>query len=111
VVANLVPTKVAQTATGARYVRAPGADRAVIDEVVGWLHWVDETFSTYRDRCDISRLTRDAVDLDGCAPEVAEVLRRCAELTGETEGYFDCYAEGRLDPVGLCEGMGDRARE
>jgi thiamine biosynthesis lipoprotein len=85
-------------------VRTPGVDRAAIDQVVGWLHWVDRTFSTYKVTSEISRLSRGAIDLDDCAPEVAAVLQRCAELADETDGYFDCRAEGRLDPSGYVKG-------
>jgi thiamine biosynthesis lipoprotein len=85
-------------------VRTPGVDRAVIDEVVSWLHWVDRTFSTYRFDSEINRLGRGVVEVDDCPPEVAHVLRRCAELSGETDGYFDCHARGRLDPSGYVKG-------
>ena len=42
-------------------VRAPGVDHAVIDSVVRWLHWVDETFSTYQPASQISRLARGEI--------------------------------------------------
>jgi thiamine biosynthesis lipoprotein len=85
-------------------VRTPDAGVAAIDEVVAWLHWVDRTFSTYRDTSEISRLDRHAITLDECCPEVVDVLRRCAELADETEGYFDCRGDGRLDPSGYVKG-------
>jgi thiamine biosynthesis lipoprotein len=85
-------------------VRTPDADPAAIDEVVTWLHWVDRTFSTYRETSEISRLDRNAISLDDCSPEVVEVLRRCAELADDTEGYFDCHNDGRLDPSGYVKG-------
>jgi thiamine biosynthesis lipoprotein len=85
-------------------VRTPGADAAVIEEVVTWLHRVDRIFSTYRDTSDISRLGRGDIDIDDCAPEVREVLARCAELRDETDGYFDCRSDGVLDPSGYVKG-------
>jgi len=85
-------------------VRTPGVDRSAIDEAVAWLHWVDRTFSTYQDTSEIARLGRGELDLNECAPEVGAVLARCADLSVETDGYFDCHADGRLDPSGYVKG-------
>lgn len=85
-------------------VRAPGVDHVAVNDVVTWLHWVDATFSTYRTDSQISRLGRGAITLTECAPEVTEVLERCAELGVETNGYFDCQAGGWLDPSGYVRG-------
>lgn len=85
-------------------VREPGVDERALDDAVGWLHLVDATFSTYRPGSDISRLARGELELADCRPEVGEVLRRCAELAGETDGYFSMRARGALDPSGLVKG-------
>jgi thiamine biosynthesis lipoprotein len=76
---------------------------AVVD-VVRWLHWVDDTFSTYKADSQISRLGRGELDLAACVPEVREVLQRCSELEQETDGYFSAYAGGSLDPSGYVKG-------
>ena len=68
------------------------------------MHWVDATFSTYRDDSDISRLGRAELRIDECAPEVAAVLAMCAQATLRTDGYFNAMAGGRLDPSGLVKG-------
>jgi FAD:protein FMN transferase len=70
--------------------------------VFTWLHWVDATFSTYRDDSEIVRLDRG--ELDDPHPHVREVLARCEELRRETGGYFDVRAGGRLDPSGYVKG-------
>ena len=79
-------------------------DDAAVDEVVAWLHRTDATFSTYRPDSDISRLRRGTTTLADCAPDVTEVLDRCAELHEATDGYFDAYADGLLDPSGYVKG-------
>jgi thiamine biosynthesis lipoprotein len=91
-------------------------DQSTIDEAIEaayrWLHWVDATFSTYKDDSEISRLGRGELTLEACAPEVREVLERCEELRRETGGYFDVRAtfDGQLDPSGLVKGWSvDRA--
>jgi thiamine biosynthesis lipoprotein len=84
--------------------RSPGVDGAALNRAIAWLHEVDRTFSTYRPDSDISRLDRREIHLDDCAPPVTEVLRRCRELTEETDGFFTCNVEGRLDPSGYVKG-------
>lgn len=75
-----------------------------VEPAFAWLRWVDETFSTFKDSSEISRLDRGAIALADCAPEVDEVLTRCAALREETGGYFSVRAGGRLDPSGLVKG-------
>ncbi|MCU1689285.1 MAG: thiamine biosynthesis protein [Pseudonocardiales bacterium] len=87
-------------------VRAAGVESADLEEVVDWLHWVDANFSTYRSDSAISRLAAlgRARTADGCREEVRHVLARCEELREATNGYFDAYATGRLDPSGYVKG-------
>jgi thiamine biosynthesis lipoprotein len=84
-------------------VRDDGAG-AALAELLAWLHRVDATFSTYKVDSEISRLGRGGLARDDADPDVREVLARCEELRLETEGYFDAYAAGRLDPSGLVKG-------
>lgn len=85
-------------------VRAPGVDHSVLDSVIAWLHGVDNTFSTYRPDSEINRLRRGEITICQCSPDVRNVLDRCQELSAETNGYFDAYADGTLDPSGLVKG-------
>ncbi len=78
-------------------------DGDVPDEVFDWLHRVDETFSTYKDGSEISRLRRGELDETDASDDVRWVLRRCRELRDETAGYFDIDAVG-LDPSGYVKG-------
>jgi thiamine biosynthesis lipoprotein len=76
--------------------------RSMLDDAFAWLRWVDHTFSTYRPDSQINRLS--CGEKIGLAPEVIEVLGRCAELRGSTEGFFDAHAGGALDPSGYVKG-------
>jgi FAD:protein FMN transferase len=83
-----------------------------VESVFDWFRWVDATFSTYRDESEISRIERGRLDVVDAHPEVRAVLDRCDTLREETDGYFDAYASGRLDPSGLVKGWSvDRAAE
>ncbi|MEV5810247.1 FAD:protein FMN transferase [Streptomyces parvulus] len=82
----------------------PSAVRAALDEAVAGLRRADEVFSTYRDDSHVSRLARDEVTVDACAPEVAEVLELAAEAERVSEGWFSTRYRGRLDPTGIVKG-------
>jgi FAD:protein FMN transferase len=91
-------------------VRDDGFDAAVLDDVFDWFHWVEATFSTYKDDSEISRLGRGELALADAQAEVGGVLRRCEELRLDTRGYFDARATGVLDPSGVVKGWSvDRA--
>jgi thiamine biosynthesis lipoprotein len=87
-------------------VRDGSVDTAAIDAVVSWLHWVDRTFSTYKDDSEICRIDRGELALADAHPDVRTVLARCEELSRQTGGYFDLHAgpDGALDPSGLVKG-------
>jgi FAD:protein FMN transferase len=79
-------------------------DGAVLDHVLRWLHWVDATFSPYRDDSDVSRFGRGSLALADCAPELAEVLAACTEVSARSDGYFTTHPGGRFDPSGYVKG-------
>ena len=80
-----------------------------LHELVGWLHHVDQVFSTYREDSEITRLARGLVTADEASEEVVTVLRRCEELRVASEGVFDVFAVPApngttLDPSGFVKG-------
>jgi len=82
----------------------------LVDRVFDWLRDVDDTFSTYKETSEISRLDRGELALDEACDDVRRVLARCERLRERTDGYFDMRAGGVLDPSGLVKGWSvDRA--
>jgi thiamine biosynthesis lipoprotein len=77
---------------------------ALADEVFTWLCEVDERFSTYRDDSEVSRLDRGELTTAAASVELRTVLAACAGLWRDTDGFFDAYATGRLDPSGYVKG-------
>jgi thiamine biosynthesis lipoprotein len=80
-----------------------------LDDVVRWLHHVDDTFSTYKPDSPISRLGTGESTVDDMSEEVLNVLALCEELYDDTRGAFDAFvvpaANGsRLDPSGVVKG-------
>jgi FAD:protein FMN transferase len=82
----------------------PGGAQRLADEVFAWLHEVDRRFSTYRADSEVNRLDRGEIRLADCSADLRHVLDRCADLWQTTDGYFDAYATGRLDPSGYVKG-------
>jgi thiamine biosynthesis lipoprotein len=78
-------------------------DGEVPDEVFDWFRRVDESFSTYKDDSEISRMRRGELARADAAEGVRRVLDRCDELREETSGFFDVDAAG-LDPSGFVKG-------
>jgi thiamine biosynthesis lipoprotein len=87
-------------------------DDGMLDAVFDWFRFVDETFSTYKETSEISRLNRGELARAASAPVVREVLDRCEQLRSETNGYFDVAAASpeTFDPSGYVKGWSvDRA--
>jgi thiamine biosynthesis lipoprotein len=82
----------------------PVPDACVLDDVFAWLHEVDRRFSTYRPDSEVNRLDRGELSHESCSDDLRYVLNECTRLWRETDGYFDVYATGRLDPSGYVKG-------
>jgi thiamine biosynthesis lipoprotein len=78
------------------------------DRAVRSLHQADAMFSTYRSQSAICRLGRGELTADEWPADVTEVLSLCEVAHRGTNGYFDAYATGRLDPSGLVKGWAVR---
>jgi thiamine biosynthesis lipoprotein len=74
------------------------------DEVYAWMRLVDDTFSTYKSESEVSRLHTGSLTASAAGEDLQHVLAVCADLWRETDGYFDVYATGRLDPSGYVKG-------
>ncbi len=74
------------------------------DGVFAWLHEVDRRFSTYKEDSEVNRVQRGELTVEAASPGLRAVLDTCADLWRATDGYFDVYATGRLDPSGYVKG-------
>ncbi len=78
--------------------------RELIADVCAWLHEVDARFSTYKPDSEVSRLRRGEITAADFSPDLRHVLSVCADLWRDTDGWFDAYAAGPLDPSGYVKG-------
>jgi FAD:protein FMN transferase len=77
---------------------------SVVQPACEWLHWVEATFSTFRPSSEISRIATGELDPIDAHPLVLEVLDICDDLFVRSDGIFDPYARGLLDPAGVVKG-------
>ncbi|RAK38073.1 thiamine biosynthesis lipoprotein [Actinoplanes lutulentus] len=75
-----------------------------VDMTCAWLHEVDGRFSTYKPDSEVCRLRDGTLKPADASPDLRLVLDRCADLWRDTDGYFDAYAGGALDPSGYVKG-------
>ncbi|MDG4799421.1 FAD:protein FMN transferase [Micromonospora sp. WMMD980] len=76
----------------------------LVERTFDWMREVDARFSTYRDDSQVCRLNRGELPLAEASGDLRTVLERCADLWTTTDGFFDAYATGRLDPSGYVKG-------
>lgn len=85
------------------------AHREHIERAFTYFRHVDETFSTYKDASEISRINRGEIEPPGYSDEVKEVFALSEETKQETNGYFDIRrSDGTYDPSGLVKGWAIR---
>lgn len=86
-------------------VRDSGVTERELDEIFAYFEWVDETFSTYKETSEVSRLNSGTLAANQYSPELREVLGLADQTRRETDGYFDIErADGSIDPSGIVKG-------
>ncbi len=78
--------------------------RSAWADVMAELHWVDLTFSTYREDSYVSRLGRAEIALADAPAEVAEVLEIGAAAERDSGGAFAVRRGQTFDPSGVVKG-------
>lgn len=77
---------------------------AALASATRWLHWVDDTFSTYKPNSEVNRFDRGELPIDECCEELKIVVALCYKFNGATGGFFDAWATGHFDPSGIVKG-------
>jgi FAD:protein FMN transferase len=85
-------------------VRDEGVPAAALDAAVQTLRELEARFTTYCDDSEIKRIERGELQLADAHPDVREVLAACAVLRAESNGAFDAWRDGCLDPSGYVKG-------
>jgi thiamine biosynthesis lipoprotein len=81
-----------------------GRAERLAEQAFDWFRLVDERFSTYKEHSEVNRVQRGELRVEDASADLRAVLDTCAGLWRATDGYFDAYATGRLDPSGYVKG-------
>jgi thiamine biosynthesis lipoprotein len=82
----------------------PTAKSGDIDAVFDYFGWVDATFSTYKPDSQVSRINDGRLSPDDALPEVREILKLAEDTKRETNGFFNIYVSGHMNPSGIVKG-------
>ena len=77
----------------------------ILKRIFDYFNYVDETFSTYKDGSEISKINRNEINPENYSLEMSEVLALSELTRRQTGGYFDIKTpNGTYDPSGLVKG-------
>lgn len=77
---------------------------ADIANVFALFRAVDDTFSTYKEHSEISKINRGELDEDEYSDTMKTILALSKQTREETRGYFDIQHNGIIDPSGIVKG-------
>ena len=87
------------------YRRAEEEVLRAVSDACAFLHYVDDTFSTWKPASPLSRLRRNEVGIGDVPADIPAVLALCEEAREMSGGWFDPWAmPGGVDPTGLVKG-------
>src|SRR5476651_1746925 len=79
-------------------------NQQAIQDVYDYFTYVDQTFSTYKETSEISRINQGKLKIENASEDVRSVLLLCEETKKESNGLFDIQHRGKIDPSGLVKG-------
>lgn len=75
-----------------------------INSVYDYFSYIDDTFSTYKETSEISRINKGLLSTKEYSSDMKVILELCEQTKQETNGYFNILHNGLLDPSGLVKG-------
>ena len=82
----------------------PSVTEADIEKVFAYFRAVDDTFSTYKEHSEISKINRGELCAEEYSEEMKTILALSEQTKQETQGYFDIQHNGIADPSGIVKG-------
>ena len=77
---------------------------ADIERVFAYFRSIDETFSTYKEESEISKINRGELAEEDYSDAMKTILALSEQTAQETQGYFDIHCNGIIDPSGIVKG-------
>lgn len=74
-------------------------------KVFSYFQYVDETFSTYKETSEITRINQGVIKENEYSDDMKEIFALSEETKNLTNGYFNIFApDGKIDPSGIVKG-------
>lgn len=80
------------------------ATEADIESVFAYFRFIDETFSTYKEESEISKINRGELAEEDYSDAMQTILALSEQTRQETRSYFDIEHDSLLDPSGIVKG-------
>ena len=81
-----------------------GVTAAVLEAVFAYFEYIDDTFSTYKEHSEISRINRHELALEDAGEDMQTIFALAEQTRLESDGFFDILHDGVYDPSGLVKG-------
>ncbi|HXH27309.1 MAG TPA: FAD:protein FMN transferase [Candidatus Acidoferrum sp.] len=81
----------------------PNGNTELINEAFEYFRYVDETYSPFKPGSEVSKINAGLPESRWLL-EMRSILALCEQTKHETNGYFDAWRGGKLDPSGLVKG-------
>jgi thiamine biosynthesis lipoprotein len=75
-----------------------------LDSVFAYFATVDDTFSTYKDNSEITKINKGELSSAQYSEDMKTILALSEQTKQETHGYFDIQRNGVYDPSGIVKG-------
>ena len=82
----------------------PSVTDADIENVFAYFRALDDTFSTYKEHSEISKINRGELCEEKYSAEMKTILAASEQTKQETRGYFDIQHNSIIDPSGIVKG-------
>src|SRR5437879_2130115 len=76
----------------------------VLEKIFDYFHLVDYVFSTYKPESEINLINAGKKKPSQFSGEMKTIFELAEKTKDETNGYFDMYRNGLVDPSGIVKG-------
>jgi len=75
-----------------------------VDSVYEYFHYIDKVFSPYKKESEVTKINLHLISEKDYSDDIKTVLALCEDTKQKTNGHFDVYRYGKLDPSGFVKG-------
>lgn len=80
------------------------SDKSILKSIFDFFKQIDQQFSPYRSSSEVSQINQKKLKTSQASFQMKKILKLATKTRKQTNGYFDVYKNGHLDPSGLVKG-------